>query len=177
MDVEHNEGNTLFIPIVLTYCGGFGPSAQKYLRHIYGRARENSCSDMGVGQPTIQTTWNTLHASTYWNMRLSVAGAAKDAQVQNDILLSDFTPILTLRRMCCLGAPIALLWRFRELPEDLASYGPLPGLLSASASLLFSCSVVALLLCVVAFSSLLPFCCNHFTLCPFLWSLPPLFYL
>ena len=89
--VEHDEGNTLFIPIVLTSCGGFGPSAQKYLRHIYGRARENSCSDMGVGQPTIQTTWSTLHASTYWNMRLSVAGAAKDAQVQNDILLSDFT--------------------------------------------------------------------------------------
>ena len=64
-------------------------------------------------------------------MRLSVAGAAKDAQVQNDILLSNFTrnrrgcgdltPILTSRHMCCLGAPIALLWRFRELPEDLAS--------------------------------------------------------
>ena len=34
---------------------------------------------------------STHHASTYWNMRLSVAGAAKDAQVQNDILLSDFT--------------------------------------------------------------------------------------
>ncbi len=45
--------------------------------------------------------------------------------------------------MRCLGAPIALLWRFRELPEDLASYGPLPGLLSAAASLLFSCSFVA----------------------------------
>ena len=30
-----------------------------------------------------------FYASTYWNMRLSVAGAAKDAQVQNDILLSD----------------------------------------------------------------------------------------
>ena len=66
----------------------------------------------------------------YWYMRLSVAGAAKDAQVQNDILLSDFTrnlvvvgrlagnftPILTSRRMCCLGAPIALLWRFRTAP-------------------------------------------------------------
>ena len=89
--VEHDEGNTLFIPIVLTSCGGFGPSAQKYLKHIYGRARENNCSDMGVGQPDIQTTWNSLYASTYWNMRLSVAGAAKDAQVQNDILLSDFT--------------------------------------------------------------------------------------
>ena len=88
---------------------------------------------MGVGQPIIQTTWSTLHASTYWNMRLSVADAAKDAQVQNDILLSDFTrnldgnitPILALRRMCCLGAPIALLWRFREQPENLASKGPL----------------------------------------------------
>ena len=46
---------------------------------------------MGVAQPTIQTTWSTLHASTYWNMCLSVDGAAEDAQVQNDILLSDFT--------------------------------------------------------------------------------------
>jgi hypothetical protein len=45
--------------------------------------------------------------------------------------------------MCCLGAPIVLLWRFRELPEDLASYGPLPGLLIAAASLLLSCPVVA----------------------------------
>ena len=32
-----------------------------------------------------------VSASTYWNMRLGVAGAAKDAQVQNDISLSDFT--------------------------------------------------------------------------------------
>jgi len=36
-----------------------------------------------------------------------------------------------------------LLWRFRELPEDLASYGQLPGLLSAATSLLFSCPFVA----------------------------------
>ena len=36
---------------------------------------------MGVWQPDIQATWSTLHASTYWNMRLSVAGAAKDTQV------------------------------------------------------------------------------------------------
>ncbi len=46
---------------------------------------------MGVGQPAIQATWSTLRASTYWNMCLSVAGAAKDSQVQNDILLRDFT--------------------------------------------------------------------------------------
>jgi hypothetical protein len=35
------------IPIVLSSCGGFGPSAQKYLKHVYGRARKSS-SDMGV---------------------------------------------------------------------------------------------------------------------------------
>ena len=122
-------------------------------------------------------------------------------------LAGNLTPILTSRRMRCLGSPIALLWRFRELPEGLASYSPLPGLLSAAASLLLIYSVVAfsvllrslhcfffveiilpfapscgpcplyfiyssIFLCVVAFSSLLPFCCNHFTLCPFLWSLP-----
>ena len=46
---------------------------------------------MDVGKPAIQATWNALHASTYWNMRLSVADAAKDAQVKNDIFLSDFT--------------------------------------------------------------------------------------
>ncbi len=41
-----------------------------------------------ITQPTTThypATWNSLYASTYWNMRL------KDAQVQNDILLSDFT--------------------------------------------------------------------------------------
>ncbi len=42
-------------------------------------------------QPIIQITWSTLHASTHWDMRLSAAGSANDAQVQNDILLSDFT--------------------------------------------------------------------------------------
>ena len=46
---------------------------------------------MGVGQFAIQTTWGALQASTYWDMRLSVAGAAKDTQVQNEVLLSDFT--------------------------------------------------------------------------------------
>ncbi len=44
--VTHDEGNTLFIPIVLTSYGGFGPSAQKYLKRIYGRTRENSCNDI-----------------------------------------------------------------------------------------------------------------------------------
>ena len=113
-------------------------------------------------------------------MRLSVAGAAKDAQVQNDILLSDFTrnlvvvgrqphPDPNFPSYVLPGRPIALLWRFRELPEDLASYGPLPGLLSAAASLLFSCSVVA-------FSVLLRslHCCPFYPL-PLLVVLAPFF--
>ena len=88
---EHDEGNNLFIPDALTSCGGVGLSAQKYFRHIFGRARENSCSDMGVGQPCHSDDTEHASRSTYLNMRLSVASAAKDAQVQSDILLSDFT--------------------------------------------------------------------------------------
>ena len=46
---------------------------------------------MASGQPEVLTTWNTFYASTYWNMRFSVAGAAMDAHVQNDIMLRDRT--------------------------------------------------------------------------------------
>ena len=127
---------------MLTSCGGFGPGAQKYFKHIYGRARGNSCSDMGVGQPDIQTTWNTPQASTYWNMRLSVAGAAKDAQVSLSadrlvfvLYFAHITPFVRTscsatspaisswsagslipipsRHTCRRGALIALLWRLR----------------------------------------------------------------
>jgi len=46
---------------------------------------------MASGQPEVLTTWSTFYASTYWNMRFSVAGAAMDAHVQNDIMLRDRT--------------------------------------------------------------------------------------
>ena len=46
---------------------------------------------MASGQPEALTTWNTLYASTYWNMRFSVAGAAMDARVQSGIMLRDRT--------------------------------------------------------------------------------------
>ena len=64
-------------------------------RRVYRRYQEGHGWEAAAlcdsSQLIIQTTWNTLHASMYWNMRLSVAAAAKDAQVQSDILLSDFT--------------------------------------------------------------------------------------
>jgi hypothetical protein len=83
-------------------------------------------------------------------MRLSVAGAAMDAQVQNDILLIGFTrnrvvvgrqphpgPNFVLRRRP---------HRFAVAPPRAAlgpSWVPLLGLLNAAASLIFSCLVVA----------------------------------
>jgi len=42
------------------------------------------------------TTWNTFYASTYWNMSFSVAGAAMDAHVLNDIMLRDWTRNLSV---------------------------------------------------------------------------------
>jgi hypothetical protein len=82
--VGNDEGDTLFIPIALTSCGGFGKKALK-------TAQANGRWAMASGQPGVLTTWNTFYASTYWNMRLSVAGAVMDAHVQNDILLRDRT--------------------------------------------------------------------------------------
>jgi pimeloyl-ACP methyl ester carboxylesterase len=67
------------------------------------------------------------------------------------------------------GATIALLWRIRELPEDLASYGPLPGLLSAAASLLLEYSAARL------WPSLC--CCVLFTASFLLQSFSPLLFL
>ena len=34
---------------------------------------------MASGQPDVHTAWSTLYASTYWDMRLGIAGAAKGA--------------------------------------------------------------------------------------------------
>jgi hypothetical protein len=94
--VENDEGNTLFIPIVLTSCGGFGPSARAFLKEVFKTAQANGRGAMASGQPEVLTTWNTFNASTYWNMRLSVAGAVMDAHVQNDILLRDRTHYLVV---------------------------------------------------------------------------------
>ena len=54
--VEHDEGNTLFIPIAPTSCGGFGPSAQRYLKHIYIRARVKQLQQHGC-----RAAWHSDH--------------------------------------------------------------------------------------------------------------------
>ena len=108
-------------------------------------------------------------------MRLSVAGAAKDAQVQNDILLSDFT-----RNLVVVGQQ-------PHRDPNFASYAPSPccgasasclrTLLGATSWSLEWCCFASFqllgygLLFVVVFSRLLPLCCYHFTLYPLVGSL------
>ena len=42
-------------------------------------------------QPDMKYTWNTMVASSYWDMRLSVACTATDAEFQNRIIIRDHT--------------------------------------------------------------------------------------
>ncbi len=42
-------------------------------------------------QPALKYSWNTMVASSFWDMRLSTACAATDAEFQNCIILHDNT--------------------------------------------------------------------------------------
>ena len=42
-------------------------------------------------QPALKHSWNTMMASSFWDMRLSIACAATDAEYQNRIILHDNT--------------------------------------------------------------------------------------
>ena len=58
--VDNDEGNTLFIPIVITSCGGFGPSACAFFKKIFKIAQTTGRWVMASGQPDVLTTWNVL---------------------------------------------------------------------------------------------------------------------
>ena len=76
-------------------CDVFGPiffalGLDELLLVIRARMRNLPVDSTFVGQRVLCPNWSW--GLLYWNMRLSEAGAVKDAQVQNDILLiSDFT--------------------------------------------------------------------------------------
>ena len=42
-------------------------------------------------QPALRYSWNTMVASSFWDMRLIIACAATDAEYQNRIILHDNT--------------------------------------------------------------------------------------
>ena len=64
-----------------------------FLKEVYGRAKEADKFLMSQ-QPALRYSWNTMVASSFWDMRLSIACAASDAEHQNRIILHDNTLII-----------------------------------------------------------------------------------
>jgi hypothetical protein len=88
--IQNDGSNKVFVPFVMSSAGGFGPDARKFLKFLYKSSRGRNCWEIGSGQPQIQSTWNTLFASTYWDMRLSMACTAMSAEVVGRIIVRDF---------------------------------------------------------------------------------------
>ena len=61
-----------------------------FLKEVYGRAKEADKFLMSQ-QPALKHSWNTMVASSFWDMPLSIACAATDAEYQNRIILNDNT--------------------------------------------------------------------------------------
>ena len=74
----------------MTANGAMGPSMVAFLKESYDRAKTLERFDMRK-QHAVQYSWNTLVASTYWDMRLSIASAATDAEFQSRVIRRDMT--------------------------------------------------------------------------------------
>ena len=57
------------------------------------RLTEEAAADkfLMLQQPALKYTWNTMVTSSFWDIRLSIACAATDAEFQNRIILHDNT--------------------------------------------------------------------------------------
>ena len=64
-----------------------------FLKKAYGRAKDAD-KFLITQQPALKYTWNTMVTSSFWDMRLSIACAATDAEFQNRIILHDNSPNL-----------------------------------------------------------------------------------
>ncbi len=58
-----------------------------FLKEVYGRAKGADKFLMSQ-QPVLKFSWNSMVASSFWDMRLSIACAATDAEFQNRIILT-----------------------------------------------------------------------------------------
>ena len=61
-----------------------------FLKGVYGRAKKIERFLMSQ-HPALRYSWNTMAASSLWDMRLSIACAGTDAEYQNGIILRDST--------------------------------------------------------------------------------------
>ena len=90
LQIQNELGsNTTFVPFVMSSAGGFGPAARTFLKYLYKTSRERGRWLMASGQPQVQASWNTLYASTYWDMRLSMACTATPAEVVGRLVVRD----------------------------------------------------------------------------------------
>ena len=64
------------------------PSMVAFLKKVYGRAKSADKFLMSQ-QPALKYSWNTMVASSFWDLHLSIACAAMDAEFQNRIILHD----------------------------------------------------------------------------------------
>ena len=67
-----------------------GPSMVAFLKEVCGRAKEADKFLMSL-QPALKHSWDTMVASSLWDMRLSIACEATDAEHQNRIILHENT--------------------------------------------------------------------------------------
>ena len=70
-----------------------GPSMVAVLKEVYGRAKGADKFLMSQ-QPALKYSWNTMAVSSFWDMRLSIACAATEMDLQNRIYFHDNTLIL-----------------------------------------------------------------------------------
>jgi len=92
--VERTSGSgniKRFVPFVMSSFGGLGPAAREFLTMAYRTARRSECFILGVNHRSLQTTWNTLTAATYWDARISVACSQADAEFQGRIIANDLS--------------------------------------------------------------------------------------
>ena len=63
-------------------CGAMCPSITAFVKEVYGQAKETDKKFdkfLMSQQPVLKYTWSTMVASSFWDMRLSIACAPKDA--------------------------------------------------------------------------------------------------
>ncbi len=62
-----------------------------FLKEVYDRAK-GAEKFLMPQQPALKYSWNTMVALSFWDMGLSIACAATDAEFQNRIILHDPQP-------------------------------------------------------------------------------------
>ena len=86
--ISEQGSHTIFVPFVMSSAGGFGPAARDFLKLLYKTARDCGRWEMSNLQH-LHSTWATMYASSYWDMRLSMAATITSAEVVGRLIVRD----------------------------------------------------------------------------------------